>query len=95
MHYAKKTARNLGSADSTDPVVDEYRKLLSEYRNQLDFQRQQIVDLQNIIQSLLERQMTLYDMRGAQFAGGFAETVQGNQASEKNSVIAKIERDTS
>lgn len=63
-------------------ILAEYRELLAEYRRQIEAQRQQIEALHTIIQTLSENQVPKYDMRGAQFAGGFAETVQGNQISE-------------
>ena len=66
-------------ANSSDAVLAEYRQLLAEYRSQLDAQRQQIEALQTIIQTLSENQGPRYDLRGAQFAGGFAETVEGDQ----------------
>ena len=53
--------------------------MLAEYRQQLEAQRQQITALQTIIQALAEQQAPKYDLRGAHFAGGFAETVQGDQ----------------
>ncbi|MBD0270050.1 MAG: hypothetical protein ICV77_17370, partial [Cyanobacteria bacterium Co-bin8] len=67
------------AASSSDAVLAEYRELLAEYRRQLEAQRQQIAALQTIVQTLSEQQAPRYDLRGAQFAGGFAETVQGDQ----------------
>lgn len=70
------------SIPTTNTAVSaEYRELLAEYRRQLDAQRQQIEALQTIIQTLSETQGPRYDLRGAQFAGGFAETVEGDQIS--------------
>ena len=67
------------AASSSNAVLTEYRELLAEYRRQLDAQRQQIEALQTIIQTLSETQGPRYDLRGAQFAGGFAKTVEGDQ----------------
>ena len=67
------------TASSSNAVLPEYCELLAEYRRQLDAQRQQIEALQTIIQTLSETQGPRYDLRGAQFAGGFAETVEGDQ----------------
>lgn len=67
-------------ATSAQTAFDaEYRALLAEYRQQLEAQRQQIEALHAIIQTLSEQQAPKYDLRGAQFGGGFAETVQGDQ----------------
>ena len=55
--------------------------LLAEYRKQLEFQRQQIEALQDIIKSLAQNGTAKYDLRGAHFSGGFAESVHGNQIS--------------
>lgn len=54
--------------------------LLDEYRKQLEFQRQQIEMLQSIIKTMAEKDSAKYDLRGAHFSGGFAETVQGDQS---------------
>ncbi|MFE4108390.1 hypothetical protein ACFVKH_19085 [Almyronema epifaneia S1] len=64
---------------NNEAVIAEYQQLLAEYRQQLAAQRQQIEALQSIIQTLAEKEAVKYDLRGAQFGGGFAETVQGNQ----------------
>lgn len=42
-------------------------------------QQQTVEALTDIIKALSQNQAPRYDLRGAQFAGGFAETVQGNQ----------------
>ncbi|MBD1877221.1 hypothetical protein H6F75_27440 [Nodosilinea sp. FACHB-131] len=42
-------------------------------------QQQTVEALLDIIKALSQNQAPKYDLRGAQFAGGFAETVQGNQ----------------
>ncbi|TVQ06524.1 MAG: hypothetical protein EA368_16825 [Leptolyngbya sp. DLM2.Bin27] len=68
-----------GAPNTHTVALAEYRELLAEYRRQLDAQRQQIEALQTIIQTLSETQGPRYDLRGAQFAGGFAETVEGDQ----------------
>lgn len=70
------------AAYGSEAVLAEYRELLAEYRRQLEAQRQQIEALQTIIQTLSEHQAPKYDLRGAQFAGGFAETVHGDQIVE-------------
>lgn len=64
-----------------DALLAEYRQQLDAQRQQIEHQYQQIVALQTIIQTLAEQQSPKYDLRGAQFSGGFAETVQGNQQS--------------
>lgn len=74
-----------------DALLAEYQTLLSEYRQQLAAQRQQIYSLQSIIEILAEQQAPKYDLRGAQFAGGFAETVQGNQVCGQFCVYADID----
>ena len=62
-----------------DALLAEYRDQLETLRQQLDAKDQQIASLHAIVQTLAEQQSAKYDLRGAQFAGGFAETVQGNQ----------------
>ncbi|TVQ06525.1 MAG: hypothetical protein EA368_16830 [Leptolyngbya sp. DLM2.Bin27] len=42
-------------------------------------QQQTVEALTDIIKALSQTQAPRYDLRGAQFAGGFAETVQGDQ----------------
>ena len=42
-------------------------------------QQQTVEALLEMIQTLSHSQVPKYDLRGAQFAGGFAETIQGNQ----------------
>ncbi|WP_346293966.1 hypothetical protein [Sphaerothrix gracilis] len=64
---------------ANEAVIAEYQQLIAEYRQQLAAQRQQIEALQSIIQTLVEKDAPKYDLRGAQFGGGFAETVQGDQ----------------
>jgi hypothetical protein len=70
------------AAHGSEAVLAEYRELLAEYRRQLEAQRQQIETLQTIIQTLSENHAPRYDLRGARFAGGFAETVHGDQTVE-------------
>ncbi|NEQ47794.1 MAG: NACHT domain-containing protein [Leptolyngbya sp. SIOISBB] len=54
--------------DSQSPVAE-----------QSPAQLQTVEALLTIIQTLSQNQVPKYDLRGAQFVGGFAETVQGNQ----------------
>lgn len=42
-------------------------------------QSQTVETLQDIIETLTANQAPKYDLRGAQFGGGFAETVEGDQ----------------
>lgn len=76
-----QAVQQVGALNNHTVGLAEYRELLAEYRRQLDAQRQQIEALQTIIQTLSETQGPRYDLRGAQFAGGFAETVEGDQIS--------------
>lgn len=69
-------------------LLAEYRQQLDHQRRQIDHQYQQILALQAIIQTLAEQPSPKYDLRGAQFTGGFAETVRGDQ-------IGSIQRPTS
>ena len=79
LHPTLQAVQQIGAPNTHTAVSAEYRELLAEYRRQLDAQRQQIEALQTIIQTLSETQGPRYDLRGAQFAGGFAETVEGDQ----------------
>lgn len=71
---------------STD-LLAESQKLIAGYQHQVEFlpcqieqQQQQLETYQTLLQSLSsQQQVSKYDLRGAQFAGGFAEQVQGNQ----------------
>ncbi|MEO1403262.1 MAG: hypothetical protein AAFV72_18725 [Cyanobacteria bacterium J06635_1] len=53
---------------------------LDDYRSQVQKQQQQNSRLLGIVETMAEQESaSKYDLRGAQFAGGFAETVQGDQ----------------
>ena len=52
---------------------------LEDARRTIELERQRNTDLTGVISIVAQNQGSKYDMRGAQFAGGFAETVQGNQ----------------
>ncbi|NEQ50319.1 MAG: toll/interleukin-1 receptor domain-containing protein [Leptolyngbya sp. SIO3F4] len=51
----------------------------SSAATQTDEPSQTVETLKDIIKTLAENQPSKYDLRGAKFAGGFAETVQGDQ----------------
>lgn len=52
---------------------------LEDARRTIELERQRNTELTGLISIVAQNQGSKYDMRGAQFAGGFAETVQGNQ----------------
>lgn len=68
-------------------LLAEYQKLIVGYQHHVEFlpcqiehQQQQLDTYQALLQTLSAQQQTpKYDLRGAQFAGGFAEQVKGNQ----------------
>ncbi|MBD2107594.1 pentapeptide repeat-containing protein [Nodosilinea sp. FACHB-13] len=52
---------------------------LEDIRDFLSFERQERTRLSKVVETMAnEQKAPKYDMRGAQFAGGFAETVHGN-----------------
>lgn len=50
-----------------------------ESRQLIEFERQEKATLMGIIETMAKNQGPKYDQRGAYFAGGFAETVKGDQ----------------
>ena len=54
-------------------------ELLAAARQENEFLRQQIQSLQDIIKTMAQNGSSKYDLRGAHFEGGFAETVHGHQ----------------
>ncbi len=52
---------------------------LEDARRTIELERQRNTEILGVIGIVAQNQGSKYDMRGAQFAGGFAETVQGNQ----------------
>ncbi|PZV07887.1 MAG: pentapeptide repeat-containing protein [Leptolyngbya sp.] len=53
---------------------------LEDIRDFLSVERQERTRLSKVVETMAnEQKVPKYDLRGAQFAGGFAETVQGNQ----------------
>ncbi|MEM9151688.1 MAG: hypothetical protein AAGB19_14705 [Cyanobacteria bacterium P01_F01_bin.3] len=62
-----------------DALLAEYRDQIESLRQQLEAKDEQISSLQQIVQTLAAQQSAKYDLRGAQFSGGFAETVRGDQ----------------
>jgi hypothetical protein len=53
---------------------------LEDIRELLSFERQERTRLPKVVETMAsEQQVPKYDFRGAQFAGGFAEVVKGNQ----------------
>lgn len=53
---------------------------LEDIRELLSFERQERTRLSKVVETMASEQQTpKYDLRGAQFAGGFAEVVKGNQ----------------
>lgn len=52
---------------------------LEDARCTIELERQRNTEILGVIGIVAQSQGSKYDMRGAQFAGGFAETVQGNQ----------------
>jgi hypothetical protein len=52
---------------------------IEDAKQTLEVERREKATLMGIMATMAENQSSKYDMRGAQFAGGFAETVQGNQ----------------
>lgn len=79
-HIKTAASQGVPPTEATPTAFEaEYQALLAEYRQQLAAQRQQIEALHAIIQTLSEQQSPKYDLRGAHFGGGFAETVQGDQ----------------
>ena len=49
------------------------------YREQLTIQRQDNTRLIGVVEKMAEQESAKYDLRGAKFDGGFADTVQGDQ----------------
>jgi TIR domain len=62
-----------------DKILESIIAAQPEPSKQSQDQTQQIVNLKDLIEALGQHQAPKYDLRGAQFAGGFAETVQGDQ----------------
>lgn len=52
---------------------------IEDARRTIEVEKQEKISLMEIIKTMAENQSPKYDLRGAQFAGGLAETVQGNQ----------------
>lgn len=52
---------------------------ISDAKQTIESERREKATLMGIMATMAENQGSKYDMRGAQFAGGYAETVQGNQ----------------
>ncbi|MEM6518730.1 MAG: hypothetical protein AAF722_05275 [Cyanobacteria bacterium P01_C01_bin.70] len=82
INYGQR-CHTIGQADYqavyADAQLAEYRDQIEILRQQLEAKDEQISSLQQIIQTLVAQQSPKYDLRGAQFSGGFAETVRGDQ----------------